>query len=50
MLHWQDMKNFVEQISIKIGGFLRNQDEFGTNCAVNKQIMMNIRILTDISR
>jgi len=21
MLHWQDMKNFVEQISIKFGGF-----------------------------
>jgi len=25
------MKNFVEQISIKFGHFLLNQDEFGTN-------------------
>jgi len=29
--YWKDMKNFVEQISIKFGGFfIRNQDEFGS--------------------
>jgi len=43
MLYWQDMKNFVEQIS-KIRRFLRNQDEFGTNCAVDKHTKISVKI------
>jgi len=36
------MKNFIEQISIKFGGFFVNYDEFGTNCAVDKHIKILI--------
>jgi len=38
------MKNFVGQISMKIRRFLRNQDEFGTNCAVDKYIKISVEI------
>jgi len=50
--YWQDMKNFVEQISIKFGGFLLNQDELSTNCAVDKntKISVEIRISADIQK
>jgi len=45
-------KNFVEQISIKFEGFLRNQDEFSTNLAVDKhsKISVQIRISADIQK
>jgi len=45
-------KNFFLQISIKFGGFLRNQDEFGTNSAVDKhtKISFEIRISADSQR
>jgi len=44
MLYWQGRKNFVEQIPIRFGGILRNQDKVGKNCAVDKQtnILVNI--------
>jgi len=34
--YWQDMKNFVDQISIKFGGFHLKQDKFGSNYAVDR--------------
>jgi len=40
--YWQDIKNLIEEISIKFGGFLPYQDEFGTNCAVHQNIGKNI--------
>jgi len=45
-------KYFVEQISIKFGGFYLNQDKFGTNCAVDKhtKISVEIRISADIQK
>jgi len=35
--YYQDMKSFVEQISLKYEGFI-NQDEFGTNRTIKKHI------------
>jgi len=47
--YWQDMKNAVEQISIN---FRLSQDEFGSNCAVDKhtKISVKIRISADIHK
>jgi len=46
------MKNFVEQISIKFGGFYKIRDEFGTYCAVDKhtKISVDICISADIEK
>jgi len=38
------MKSFVEQISDKIRRFLRNQNEFGSNCAVDKHTKTSVKI------
>jgi len=37
------MKNLVEQISIKFGGFYL-MDEFGTNCDVDKHTKITVKI------
>jgi len=36
------MKNFVEPISIKFGGFTSNEDEFGSNLCCTSQAHQNI--------
>jgi len=38
------MENFVEQISIKFRGFYFNQDEFGSNCPVDKHTKISVKI------
>jgi len=52
-MYWKDMKNFVEQISIKFGSFYVIKMNFVTNCAVDKhkyiKISGEIRISTDTS-
>jgi len=40
--YWQDMKNFVEQNFSKIWRFSLNQDEFGTNYAVDKHTKISV--------
>jgi len=37
--YWQDMKTFN-----KIRGFLLNQDEFGSNCAVEKHTKISVKL------
>jgi len=37
-------EKFVEQISIKFVIFLLNQDEFGSNCAVDKHTKISVKI------
>jgi len=41
------MKNF-EQITIKVGRFYVIQDEFGTNCAVDKHTKIPVKISVEI--
>jgi len=49
--YWQDMKNFVEDISIKFRYFL-NQEQFGANYVVEKytKIPVEIHISADIQK
>jgi len=48
MLYWQDMKKKFRTNSTKIRRFLRIQDEFGTNCAVDKHTKTSVKILVEI--
>jgi len=46
------IEKIFEQISIKFRDFLLNQDEFGTNCAAEKQtkIPVEIYVSADIKK
>jgi len=48
LLTKSNKKNFVEKISIKFEGFLLNQVEFDTNCAVDKHTKESVKISIEI--